>query len=400
MGTVPPPRCDDTREADYREGAARLRLGPGFFQPDSRTARDLTVLLCARLGAGGPVRMLDLMSGCGIRALRCGLEAGGGIQEIWANDGDADRLELIRRNLAPLRQVWLQEQAGRRLRCTALPAHDLLAHCRLKRHRFDLVDLDGFGSISDLVPAVLPVLAFGGVLVLTSSDGRSPTGHDRIGAVRHHLAAARAHPCSWEIALRLQLALIARSAWAMGHDLEPLLQISDGRTFRSAVRLRRRLDPASTRRVGLLGRCDACGDQQLQPLLRLNRWPACCCSQPGRSLAVSGPLWLGPLQNTELCRELLELADARPSAGGPQITRATRRQLQRLTEDPGLPALCWSLAELGRRIGGGPPPQQRLLERLRQLGHRASASAIAPGRFRTEAPWPEVLRAARDLSDV
>ena len=74
----------------YCEGQARLDPGPGFFRPDSRPARDCGVLLLRWLAgqqpAAEPLAVLDGLAGCGIRALRYGLEAHA--KEIWANDAD------------------------------------------------------------------------------------------------------------------------------------------------------------------------------------------------------------------------------------------------------------------------------------------------------------------------
>ena len=59
------------------------------------------------------------------------------------------------------------------------------------------MDLDAFGCPAALVPLALEAVAFGGVLYLASTDGRSATGHDRQAALRRFGAAARAHPASW-----------------------------------------------------------------------------------------------------------------------------------------------------------------------------------------------------------
>ena len=73
-------------------------------------------------GEGGQ-RWLDLMAGCGIRALRWGLEAlpevGSGV-ELWVNDADPDRLPLLKTNLAPL------ASRVQVLKLSAMPAEVLL----------------------------------------------------------------------------------------------------------------------------------------------------------------------------------------------------------------------------------------------------------------------------------
>lgn len=374
----------------YCEGRAQVDLGGGFFRPDSRPARDLSVLLTRLQTSQGPVRLLDLMAGCGIRSLRCGLEAGASF--LWANDADAERLPLLQRNLDRL-------PAGVEHRCTALPALPLLAGCLQRRERFDLLDLDAFGCPSALLPLALEAVALDGILVLTSSDGRSPTGHDRAAALRHLGASARAHPASWEVALRLQLGVVARCAWAMGRGMEPLLSFSEGRTFRTAVRLRRRPRAAEERQLGLLASCHRCGDQQVQSLWRLGRWPTCLCTTTGEgaapALAISGPLWIGPLQHRPTLEQLQRLATDQSETLAP----ASLRLLQRLTADEGEIARCWSSAVIARQLGGGPPPLAALVATLRQRGHRAAISGVMEGQLRSDAPWVEILNSARALSN-
>ncbi|MEB3270790.1 MAG: N2,N2-dimethylguanosine tRNA methyltransferase [Synechococcus sp.] len=386
MAAVKPP-CG-AGSTHYCEGLARLELGAGFFRPGSRPSRDLTVLLAQLQVGRGRLQLLDLMAGCGIRSLRCGLEAGAA--QIWANDADPDRLPLLQRNLAPL-------DGPTRLRCTALTAQQLLAGCLQRRERFDLVDLDAFGCPSALLPLALEAVALDGVLVLTSSDGRSPTGHDRLAALRRLGAAARAHPASWELALRLQLGVVARSAWALGRGIEPLLSFSDGRTFRTAVRLHRRPAPGQERQLGLLGHCHRCGDQQVQSLLDLGRWPACLCAAAADGaappLAISGPLWIGALQDAATVAQLLAQARRNPVTAA----AATLRILERLATDPAELPRCWPTAAIARQLGGGPPPLAALVNELRRRGHQAAASGLMEGMLRSDAPWSVILAQSRRL---
>ena len=367
--------ADTASPAHYCEGAAQLLLGPGFFRPQSRPSRDAGVLLTRWLTRDRPGRVLDVMAGCGIRALRYGLE--GRAQEVWANDADVDRLPLLQQNLQPLQ--------GRRLELSARTAQHLLADCLMQQRRFDLLDLDAFGCPTALVPLALEALEFGGVLYLASTDGRSPTGHDRRGAIRHFGAAARVHPASWEMALRLQLGLLARQAWSLGRGLQPLLAFSEGRTFRLAVRLTRRPIAAEEEHLGLVARCERCGDQQLQSMLRLQGWPHCHCQDGGGRWAISGPLWLGPLQDSQALADLMD-----PST---ELQTSTQNLIRRLQADPGMPARIWPTDELSRRLGmAGPPRVADLVEALRSAGHQAWPSSVMAGQVRTDADLPELLQ--------
>ncbi len=367
----------------YCEGSARLLLGTGFFRPESRPARDCSVLLARTLVRQRPLLALDLMAGCGIRSLRWGLEAQ--TASIWANDADPDRLPLLEHNLAQL-----PAEVARR--CTALTAQQLLAGCLQRQERFDLVDLDAFGSVSALLPLALEAVRFDGVLMLASSDGRSPTGHDRPAAVRRLGAAARAHPASWELALRLQLGMVARCAWALGRGIEPLFNFSEGRTFRTAVRLLRRPATGEERNLGLLAHCHGCGDQQVQSLLELRRWQPCGCTSPAvPPLAVSGPLWIGNLQQPATLSAMLDQAALAPLT----LAAAGERLLRRLLADPAPTARCWPTEAIARALGLGQPPLVPLVMALQQQGFSAAASGVMAGQLRSDAPWPRILETAR-----
>jgi tRNA (guanine26-N2/guanine27-N2)-dimethyltransferase len=368
------------------EGAAEVLLGSGFFRPESRPSRDLGVLLARVLAARAPLRVLDLMAGCGIRAQRYAREAGA--TAVWANDADPDRLPLLQANLAGV--------AG--LRSTALTAQKLLADCLIREERFTLLDLDAFGCPSSLVPLALEALSFGGVLYLASTDGRSPTGHDRRGAIRSLAASARAHPASWELALRLQIAVVARAAWALGRGIRPLFSFSEGRTFRTAIQLLRRPEPGEEGQLGLLAHCHSCGEQLSQSLLQLRRWPPCACTAAPPPLTISGPLWLGPLQHPPTLAAMREQELLAVAAGQePSAAKAGLRLLEGLLRDPGVPVRVWPTAEVGRRLGSGPPATDRLVERLRAEGWTALASGVMAGQFRSDAPWTRVLELAAAL---
>ena len=380
------------RNGLWQEGAVAVDIGGGFFRPESRPSRDLGVLLGTTREAVAPLKVLDGMAGCGIRAARWLVEAGA--ESVWANDADPDRLSLLRRNLQPLavRQVD-GRQPG--LRITALRAQKLLARCMAREERFSLVDLDAFGSPMGLVPLALEAVAFEGVLYLASTDGRSPTGHDRSAAIRRLGAAARSHPASWELALRLQLGVLARAAWSSGRGLTPLFSFSEGRTFRTAVRVHRRPAAGEEEQLGLVSHCHRCGDQQVQSLRRLRPWSGCACAsaEGGWPLAISGPLWIGPLQHPPTLQSMVSIQAQRSLAAA-----EGERLLGALAADSGWTPRCWPTDAIGHWLGGGPPRLRPLVAALEQAGYRAGVSAVMKAQVRTDAPWPDLLAVARGVS--
>lgn len=379
------PQREDHPPGLLQEGRAWFEAGAGFFNPASRPSRDLGVLLASTLRRSGRLRVLDLMAGCGLRAMRYGLEAQA--HSLVVNDADPGRLPLLRENLSVLEGTCV-------LRTTALRAHELLAACLLERARFDLLDMDAFGSPHALVPLALEAVALDGVLYLASTDGRGPTGHDRRAGLRQLGASVRCHPASWEMALRLQMGAIARAAWCQGRGVQPIFSFSDGRTFRTAVRLRRHPLPGEEWDLGLLAVCHRCGEQLVQSMANLKSWDACRCES--RSLVVSGPLWIGALQHIPTLEAMAEEAGSMPGT----LCKDGDRLLGRLQNDRGTPARSWPNGLIAQRLKGSQPPLSDLVRRLQAQGYTASVSGVMPGHLRSNAPWEVILALAGAMASA
>ncbi len=338
-----------------------------------------------------PLKWLDLMAGCGIRSLRWAIEAactqsksGKALKplQLLVNDADTRRAEIIKRNLSQLVNEGICFQV------TNKNAKDLLCKAYLAKRFFDLVDLDCFGCPNSLLQSVIQVMEPEGILILSSTDGRSPTGHDRQSAIRNFAASSRAHPSNWEIALRLHLGVIAKQSWLLGRGVVPISCFSDGRTFRLVIRFKSRLTHDEESQLGFLARCNTCGAQSSQTLLKLKEWQECSCGKGFGTWAINGPLWLGPIQSSESLKEMETLIRHLNLP----ITNSTKKLVGRLKEDNGLPVFSWSTAELAKRLSlPGPPPNALLIKELQAEGYVALRNGVMPGQIRTDASIGELL---------
>ncbi len=338
------------------------------------------------------------MSGYGIRPIRWGLEAIASKQntkkkprslEMWINDANSDCLDLLEKNL---RQITNKRIS---LRISNSLAQDLLARAFFEKQTFHFVDLDCFGSPNIFLQPVIQVLQPEGILLLSSTDARSITGHDRSSAIRTSFVSARSNPSNWEIALRIQLGVIARQAWLLRRGIEPLCCFCDGRAFRIAVRINRLIPTHQESLIGILGRCQFCGAQSSQTLLSLKSWQECSCNSRKGSWLFNGPLWLGPLQEKIFISKLLALEKVHPV----HIDEQSKKLFERLKLDSGLPLFSWDTNELSKNLGlKGPPPLNHLIEALRKKNFKAHQSAIMQGQLRTDAPFSQLSKICHECS--
>ena len=192
------------------ESSVQFRLqaspaGPSlFYRPASRLIRDLGVLALVVLGVPEP-RVLDAMSGSGVRALRYVLE--GGASFVLANDlmeGDHP-LEV---NLAPL-------VADGRCKVSHSDAVDLYFRGKLDGTRFDMVDVDAFGTGQPHVSEGWYAVKAGGLLYICATDSLTTKGENPHKAWSGYAATAQSFPACNEQGLRLVVATAFREAAAL-----------------------------------------------------------------------------------------------------------------------------------------------------------------------------------------
>lgn len=152
------------------------------------------------------------------------------------------------------------------------------------------------------------------------------------------------------------------------------------------------MEEASETKLGLIARCDHCGSQFAQSLIKLKQWESCLCDIDKGFLSINGPLWLGPIQSKKWLHSIEEIPDHLEIP----IQRETRKLIKKLKEDEGLPVFSWSTHEIARRLSlKAPPSNADLIKALNANGHFSCANAIMPGQLRTNAPMETLLSVFR-----
>lgn len=359
------------------EGQARFQVGNAFYRPHSRTARDLGLLAAAIYRKqNGRLRVLDGMTGCGVRPLRYCLESGA--DWVWANDANPEVGLVLANNLAQLSPT--------RLQITHLPVHTIFADCQLRRDYYDLVDIDAFGSPAPYFSTCFGATRIGGLMYFTSTDGRTLTGHDPEQSLRHYGACARAHPAAHEQGLRLIIGGLLRQASNLGLGVQPIFAFFSGQVYRVMVRLVAQTTWRSDQ-FAFLGYCHGCGHYQTVGWRQLSR--AVCPFHPSaQPLTLSGPMWLGPLHDRAFVDQMAVQAQ---TWNWPQQVHL----LQTMSAEADLPPFFYTLGEIGRRAKIDIPQRDRLIQALRDQGYQASPTHINAQALKTDAAFPACLDVAK-----
>ncbi len=361
-----------------QEGKAQFQVGAAFFRPTSRMARDLGVLAAAiHKAETGHLRVLEGMAGCGVRSLRYALEAAADF--VWANDADPDLKPVLDDNLTA-------QLARSKFKISDQDAQRLFLDCYQRQDYYDLVDVDCFGNSAPYLSSCLGATRIGGLIYLTSTDGRSISGRDPAASLRLWGGYARSHPAVQEQGLRLLISGLSQQAGRCGLGIQPIFSLFQGQTYRVMVRLVQQ----PTEQVGFLSYCHGCGEFQTVAWQQLHRIK-CLSDTCERSPILSGPIWLGPLHEPTFLGRMVEQANSWGWA-------KCKSLLQIMNAEAEMPPYFYTLAEIGRRGKMDIPNRDRLVQALQLEGYRASTTHISLQAIKTYAALSVCIAVARGLT--
>ena len=361
-----------------QERTAKFQVNQAFYNPQSQVVRDLGVLAAkAYRQEQGQLRVLDALAGCGVRSLRYLTESNA--DYVWVNEGNHEHSLTLQQNLATA-------IAAGCCQLTHQDAQRIFFQCYADQDYYDLVDVDCFGTATPYLGNMLWATKIGGLMYLTSTDGRTLTGHLPHNSVRAYGAIARSHPAAQEQALRLLIGATAQQAASKGLGIEPVFSLFTGKTYRLLMRLVAKPN-LSDDNYGFLGYCHGCGNYQTFTWRKLNQI-SCTCSQPG--ITISGAMWLGDLHERSQVEYMLNLAQ--------QLNwRQVIKLLQTMMGEIGLPPYFYLLGEIGRRGKTDIPRRSHLLEALRARGYPAAATHINPQAIKTDADLNTIIEVQKTL---
>ncbi len=361
------------------EGKITFNLGNAFYRPHSQRSRDLGVLAAAvHKQTTGQLKVLDTMTGCGIRVLRYAIEAGA--DRIWANDGDPDIRDVLTQNLAVLEPD--------RVRITHDNVNRVFWQCAIDRDYYDLIDIDSFGNPAEFLANCLQAVRHGGLIYLTSTDGRAISGHFPQDSLRLYGTYTRSTPSVQEHALRILIGSLAQQGAMQGLTVTPVFSLYAGALYRVMVRVTKKV-PNLERHHGFVAYCPHCGDYQLPTWRDLSR-AQCPHHDSPMPMALVGPLWTGSLHDRAFLSQMMTIA---PDLDlGDQIPFLTL-----LRDESDLPPYYFPLGEIGRRGKLDIPKRDRLLEALRSQGFTACETHLSSTAIKTNASIAQIVTIARAL---
>jgi tRNA (guanine26-N2/guanine27-N2)-dimethyltransferase len=269
---------------------------PAFFNPNAKWNRDISMLVY-RIQASTKYNktFADSICGIGARGLRASVEVPK-IDTVYLNDLNPIAIELAKES-AKLNQVENKCLFASNDVCKFLNFEEL------EFRKFDIVDLDPFGSPSPFVDCVLRSVSNHGLISITATDTAVLCGvYPKVCYRKYHGFPLRSE-YSNEIGIRILVSFIALTASRFDLSIIPYFCHSNLHYMRVYLRVEFGSSLANSvcQKIGFLKHCQNCKHRMVENLREQNL----ICEICNKKCTLAGPLWIDSLFDSEFVRAML-----------------------------------------------------------------------------------------------
>lgn len=373
---------------EIKEGKCRLMVpmeqktpskATVFYNPIMALNRDISILI-ARYSFNNSYSVIDPFTGTGVRGIRYFLE-GGNIDFLVLSDINPMAVKLANLNLK-LNNV----NSALLIRGNI---HNVLNEVGSK---FDLIDIDPFGSPAPYFEASVLFLERRGVLCATATDMPPLVGIKAYACIRKYGCKPIRTIFPYELAVRIVLGSLCIAASRHERSVEPLFSLGVDHYVRIWIRLNRGKEKIkkALREIGYLCYCNSCFNW-----IYSKDWtvPDVKCEKCGGKMKVSGPLWLGKLWNEKICRKIDE-----NSLEDLAMPKRVEKLVDIILMEMNGPPFYYDIPKICDKLNVRSPPLRLILNELKERGYFASRTHFDLNAVRTNADISELESLIHDAS--
>lgn len=371
------------------EGKAKIMISTKgakiFFNPQARFSRSVGVVASAAEGKIKSKQLMaaDVFSATGVRGIRYFLESGV-VSLLYLNDASPEAARVSEEN-AVINGILSYT------RTSNTEANSFLASCAAKGERFDLVDIDPFGSPAAYLDEALSAARRDGLVAITATDLAPLCGLHRSAALRRYGSLPIHSEFCHEVASRILIHSMVRSCGRRSLLPEVQLTVFSEQYIRVYMRVKpgRAAFPHSA--VGHIHHCFKChhtSHMRFDGCTTLPECPMC-----GFKTSPAGPLWLGPLHSVDFIEEMERNLDVLVEEGD---RRRLARYLPLFAEENLYPPYFFDVTRTADRLDIRTPRIMRVVEILRSKGFKASRTHFKASGVKTDASYHDFKDTVRE----
>ena len=361
---------------------------PVFYNPVMELNRDLSMLVVQAYQhtVGRELSVCEPLSSSGIRGVRYAAEVRG-VKNVIINDISARAVKLASHNVE-------LNSLSNQVKVENKDANCLLSCYGAPKKRFDVVDLDPFGSPVPYLDSAIRALRNNGLLAVTATDLAPLCGVHSKACIRKYGGKPLRTEYCHELAIRLLLGGIVSSAAKQEIGTRAIFSHSTDHYVRVYLEIQYGAKKAdeSIKNLGYILHCFNCLHREsVESLLYLKTEK---CPECGSRLDYSGPLWVGKILDSQFC-ELVSRENAqralRNNAKIAQLLTVAKKEAE-------APPTYYVTDKLSGKLSLPAPSVGALIKALRDGGFETVQTHFSSRGFKTEAPALKVQERLKVLA--
>lgn len=350
---------------------------PVFYNPVMEINRDITILLVQahQISLGRDIDVCEPLAGSGIRGVRLATEIRG-VKAVTMGDinENAYRLAACNVQINGLNKIVVVKKKE---------ANYLLNSHSAPRKRFDVVDIDPFGSPVPFLDSALRALRNKGLIALTATDMASLSGVHPKACIRKYGGKPLRTEYCHELAVRLLAGCLASVAGKHDLGVEVVFSHRGEHYVRvyAAIRYGARSADENEKKMGFILHCFKCFHREVArgPLWIEHKLT---CSECGSTLSAAGPLWIGSISSPEVCKMMDKELETRRLRHAHKI----EKMLGLIADESNGPATYFVIDDMCDALNLQVPSSRKVIDALKVEGFCVTPTHFSTRGVRTDAP--------------
>ena len=354
---------------------------PAFFNPLAKFNRNISIGIYKAFTQinDNVLTFADCLSGVGSRGLRVAVEIPK-IETVYMNDFNKLAIDLACKsskinNVNNKCNFSLQEVE-----------HFLISHSSSET-KFNILDLDPFGSPSRYIDIALRSLQNNGLLSITATDTAVLCGvYPTVSKRKYGGKSLKTEYCH-ELAVRLLIGSIASAAAKLDIGIYPLFSHFNKHYVRAYVNIKFGIKHANQTllKLGYINHCSTCGHRLININSIIN------CEYCNVNMHYSGPLWVGELSEKKIIKQAVKNFEEWEMH---DCVKLMTMSLNECIDEP----TYFVVHDITHKLKVICPPLDKIIDNLQDNGYQASRTIFNPNGIKTNCTIQEFKEIIKDLS--
>ena len=358
---------------------------PVFYNPNMELNRDLSILAIQAFQKqeDRQINICDLFGGSGIRGVRYKNEIDG-VGEVAINDisETANHYERHNIELNNLSDVEVFQ-------------HDASMFLRMKRGKFDVIDIDPFGTPSPFMDSAGYCARRNSLLCVTATDTSALCGTYEEPCIRKYNSKPYKSEYCHETGIRILAGFVALALSKYAKFIEVKMSHSTEHYMRLYLEVKKgsKRTDESLKNIGYISHCRNCLHRQTSNGLASPIDEACPVC--GEKLVHAGPLWLGAIQDGKFIQSMIDEADNK------NINREKEalKLLGKCLAESDAPATYYDVHSICKSLKVSAPKFDLILAELENKGFKAIRTHYDPLGIKSDAGIEDIQDILTELNN-